>query len=296
MVEYLWILIFLNYLCLVSKHWYLINSRRGKKDPFQDHDTRFAYLLDFICIHTVYPKKYAHGFCFAVLCCGYTLTDFPISIRLTSLALWHSNDCPSASKATLMNMDKYFKWIHYERLHNHNKAKHNKTVCIFLGMYRTCFNSSPGNHNQEFPIFAGIGVNLLLYISLCGRYFFLLARMQFTKNNTSKIEITYVNFLWYFYLHPGQQTFMFSLLANCLFGGNIHKKYIDMYHEKFRFFLQIWAALVRLIQNPVIKHWLWILPAEWFSFPKMFNLYLCQTFSLPWIWRFCRKKIPFYWN
>ena len=84
---------------------------------------------------TVYPKKYAHSFCFAVLCCGYTLTDFPISIRLTSLALWQSNDCPSASKATLMNMDKYFMWIHYEWLHNHNKAKHNKTVCIFLGIY-----------------------------------------------------------------------------------------------------------------------------------------------------------------
>ena len=93
------------------------------------------------CI-TVYPKKYAHGFCFAVLCCGYTLTDFPISIRLTSLALWQSNDCPSASKATLMNMDKYFMWIHYERLHNHNKAKHNKTVCIFPGIYcmsNTCW-------------------------------------------------------------------------------------------------------------------------------------------------------------
>ena len=57
---------------------------------------------------TVYPNKYAHDFCFAVLCCGYTLTDFPISIRLTSLALWQSNDCPSASKATLMNIDKYF--------------------------------------------------------------------------------------------------------------------------------------------------------------------------------------------
>ena len=84
---------------------------------------------------TVYPKKYAHGFCFAVLCCGYTLTDFPISIRLTSPALWQSNESPSASKATLMNMDKYFMWIHYERLHSHNKAKHNKTVCIFLGIY-----------------------------------------------------------------------------------------------------------------------------------------------------------------
>ena len=26
-------------------------------------------------------------------------------------------------------------WIHFERLHNHNKARHNKTVCIFLGIY-----------------------------------------------------------------------------------------------------------------------------------------------------------------
>ena len=34
-----------------------------------------------------------------------------------------------------MNMDKYFMWIHYEWLHNHNKAKHNKTVYIFLGIY-----------------------------------------------------------------------------------------------------------------------------------------------------------------
>ena len=91
---------------------------------------------------TVYPKKYAHGFCFAVLCCGYTLTDFPTSIRLTSLALWQSNDCPSASKATLMNMDKYFRCIHYERLHNHNKAKHNKTVCIFLGIYCRWYGGS----------------------------------------------------------------------------------------------------------------------------------------------------------
>ena len=73
-----------------------------------------------------------------------TLTDFPTSIRLTSLALWQSNDCPSASKATLMNMDKYFMWIHYERLHNHNKAKHNETVCIFLGIYCITPQPAPG--------------------------------------------------------------------------------------------------------------------------------------------------------
>ena len=104
-----------------------------KPSPNNDRGMpRDAYMRQWT---TVYPKKYAHGFCFAVLCCGYTLTDFSISIRLTSLALWQSNDCPSASKATLMNMDTYFMWIHYERLHNHNKAKHNKTVCIFLGIY-----------------------------------------------------------------------------------------------------------------------------------------------------------------
>ena len=118
------------------------NHRTGIKMliifPFWCHFQ--VLVLNFDCRNlsfTVYPKKYAHGFCFAVLCCGYTLTDFLISIRLTPLALWQSNDCPSASKATLMNMDKYFMWIHYERLHNHNKAKHNKTVCIFLGIYCT---------------------------------------------------------------------------------------------------------------------------------------------------------------
>ena len=105
----------------------------------------------FVEHYTVYPKKYAHGFCFAVLCCGYTLTDFPISIRLTSVALWQSNDCPSASKAILMNMDKYFIWIHYERLHNHNKAEHNKIVCIFLGIYCSCWTNMAGWGQQCSP-------------------------------------------------------------------------------------------------------------------------------------------------
>ena len=129
------------YMYKVYTFWYCEGTIYTKQ--FQDKPVNaIALLLMPRCLvspgqwqPTVYPKKYAHGFCFAVLCCGYTLTDFPISIRLTSLALWQSNDCPSASKATLMNMEKYFMWIHYERLHNHNKAKHNKVVCIFLGIY-----------------------------------------------------------------------------------------------------------------------------------------------------------------
>ena len=103
------------------------------------------FISDWNMYHVQYIPRNMHTVFFAVLRCGYTLTDFPISIRLTSLALWQSNDCRSASKTTLMNMDKYLMWIHYERLHNHNKAKHNKAVCILLGIYsiklrdiRTC--------------------------------------------------------------------------------------------------------------------------------------------------------------
>ena len=122
------------------------NQLASAHSPLVTTWTNFSLLWDIsIYLCTVYPKKYAHGFCFGVLCCGYTLTDFPKSIRLTSLALW-----PSASKATLMNMDKYFMWIHYERLHNHNKAKHNKTVCIFLGIY--CIPSSVRTFTFNNPL------------------------------------------------------------------------------------------------------------------------------------------------
>ena len=101
---------------------------------------------------TVYPKKYAHGF---ALLCFVVVIHWLIFPYPSGLLHWHcgnltiaSNDCPSASKATLMNMDKYFMWIHYERLHNHNKAKHNKTVCIFLGIY--CIYAYYHNYHGDF--------------------------------------------------------------------------------------------------------------------------------------------------
>ena len=149
-----------NYGCFLSPpiHSYIyVYTRTYTLDIFSSEgiddrkvtQLRFERKISFTMI-TVYPKKYAHGYCFAVLCCCYTLTDFPISIRLTSLALWQSNDCPIASKATLVNMDKYFMWIHYERLHNHNKAKHNKTVCIFLGIYCIFISKEVHNHAALF--------------------------------------------------------------------------------------------------------------------------------------------------
>ena len=86
---------------------------------------------------TVYPKKYAYGFCFAVLCCGYTLTDFPIAIRLTSLALWQSNDCPSASKAT------WWIWIN--------------TSCEFI--MNDCITTTKQSTTKPCAYFLGYTVN-----------------------------------------------------------------------------------------------------------------------------------------
>ena len=54
--------------------------------------------------YTVYPKKYAHGFCFAVLCCGYTLSDFPISIRFH----WH---CGNLTIAPVQAKQPWWIWI-----------------------------------------------------------------------------------------------------------------------------------------------------------------------------------------
>ena len=52
-----------------------------------------------------------------------------------TVAIWRLPQCQQS------NMDKYFMWIHYEQLHNHNKAKHNKFVCILLGIY--CISFKP---------------------------------------------------------------------------------------------------------------------------------------------------------
>ena len=51
-----------------------------------------------------------------------------------------------------MSMDKYFMWNQYEQLHNHKKANHNKTVCIFFGIY--CINVK------------GLLYNLTIYLHL----------------------------------------------------------------------------------------------------------------------------------
>ena len=72
------------------------------------HEHNRYNLIQFV--DTVYPKKYAHGFCFAVLCCGYTLTDFPISIYAypSGLLHWH---CGNLTIAPVPAKQPWWIWI-----------------------------------------------------------------------------------------------------------------------------------------------------------------------------------------
>ena len=139
------------------------------RDPFSPSNTRKTPIARPLGWDTVYPKKYEHCFCFAVLCSGYTLTDFTISIRLTSLALWQSNDCPSANTATLMNMDKYFMWIHYEWLHNHNKQSTTKPCAYFLGYtVRLSFVISKSDRSFTFEFFVPCTISrYIVWLNIC---------------------------------------------------------------------------------------------------------------------------------
>ena len=115
------------------------------------------FLLDFTQIETladggleIYLISYNMGWCWDEvqfiprnmhtvfdLLCFVVVIHWLIFPYPSGLLHWHCSNltiAPVPAKQPWW-MDKYFMWIHYGRLHNHNKAKHNKTVCIFLGIY-----------------------------------------------------------------------------------------------------------------------------------------------------------------
>ena len=97
-------------------------------------------------------------------------------------------------------MDKYVMWLHYERLHNHNKAKHNKTVCIFLGIY--CIYICP---NFDCPIAnpSNTFMRGLVIISHRQRWMWLLTHailsillIKWNVRHMAGIATTYPKFYW----------------------------------------------------------------------------------------------------
>ena len=103
--------------------------------------------------YTVYPKKYAHGFCFAVLCCGYTLIfSYP-----SGLLHWH---CGNLTIAPVPAKQPWWIWINTscEFIMNDcittTKQSTTKPCAYFLG-YTVCHHMSSLDHNE------------LCFLSLC---------------------------------------------------------------------------------------------------------------------------------
>ena len=140
---------------------------------------------------------------FFALLCFVVVIHWLIFPYPSGLLHWHcGNDCPSASKATLMNMDKYFMWLHYERLYNHNKAKHNKTMCIFLGIYcrslgstrnifqnvfSTTENIWTDYHYDDQTIMSILLIEFCVFIQFIRNNAYVLS--MFLQNQASKLQI-----------------------------------------------------------------------------------------------------------
>ena len=97
-----------------------------------------------VLVHTVYPKKYAHGFCFAVLCCGYTLTDFSIS---SGLLHWH---CGNLAIAPVPAKQPWWLWIN--------------TSCEFIMNH--CITTTKQSTTKPCAYFLGYTVFLDIYLSM----------------------------------------------------------------------------------------------------------------------------------
>ena len=89
--------------------------------------------------YTVYPKKCAHGFCFAVLCCGYTLTDFPYP---SGLLHWH---CGNLTIAPVPAKQPWWIWIN--------------TSCEFI--MNDCISTTKQSTTKPCAYFLGYTVVLI---------------------------------------------------------------------------------------------------------------------------------------
>ena len=153
-------------------------------------------------------------------------------------------------------MDKYFMWIHYERLRNHNKAKHNKTVCIFLGIYCICTKFTTyrksirlGNRNIVLVTKKTHGLKSALY-----NYF----KTKSASFQVSSCTLVNLNELWFLYgnifLCSG---LMQHIITIFLFNVNVIRfelafVYTQMQNQWYTLPFCIFCITVQLINVPML--------------------------------------------
>ena len=92
------------------------------------------------CPHTVYPKKYAHGFvvlCFVVVMQSFIMNSHQVFIHIHQGCFAGTGAIVRLPQCQWSKPDGYGKISQCITTTKHNKAK---TVCIFLGIYCTLWN------------------------------------------------------------------------------------------------------------------------------------------------------------
>ena len=121
---------------LLARNWSMKIFKHEKEEKLAGPTGNFAGPAPFLVASglgpalnakTVYTVSYDnHWFIsslFVVFIVVWYQSILPIFIRVTSLALEQSYDCPSASEATLKDMDKHTIWTSKNWKYNPNKTK-----------------------------------------------------------------------------------------------------------------------------------------------------------------------------
>ena len=118
----------LNWICLVKWcAWFVYTSRYYLMESII-----FASMRVF---HTVYPKKYAHGFvvlCFIVVMQSFTMNSHEVFIHIHQGCFAGTGAIVRLPQCQWSKPDGYGKISQCITTTKHSKAK---TVCIFLGIY-----------------------------------------------------------------------------------------------------------------------------------------------------------------
>ena len=116
----------------------------------------------------------------------------PISFGVTSLALGQSDDCPSASEATLENMGKFDSYLTTTK---HTKAR---TVCIIHGTSCIFWN----RESQHFHIKSQRRIKYRNLLQLCSIKF---SSILYSDNHMDQLVllllINLLGLIWNKYLH-----------------------------------------------------------------------------------------------
>ena len=118
-----------------NRIWNISGSRLVQKHPYIPNKVE----SELHWLHTVYPKKYAHGFvvlCFVVVMQSFIMNSHEVFIHIHQGCFAGTGAIVRLPQCQWSKPDGYGKISQCITTTKHSKAK---TVCIFLGIYCICY-------------------------------------------------------------------------------------------------------------------------------------------------------------